>query len=70
MDTTRNATHDGENRCARESDRALPTIIRGEEVLEEAREVAQKISGRVCRAITERTPPDDSREIASPAGLS
>ena len=39
-------------------DRAVDTIIRGEDVLEEARQVSQKISERVSRAITERRTPD------------
>jgi hypothetical protein len=38
---------------------ALPTLLRGEEVLEEARDVAQRISGRVSRAVTGRSPPDE-----------
>jgi hypothetical protein len=41
------------------ADRAVDAIIRGEDVLDEAREVAQKISGRVSRAVTERQPPDE-----------
>jgi hypothetical protein len=66
MDTQRDATSSGRT----EGESAITTIVRGEEVLEEAREVAQKISGRVSRAITERVPADDPREFELPAGLS
>ncbi|HVK09311.1 MAG TPA: hypothetical protein VM597_11085 [Gemmataceae bacterium] len=36
----------------------MDTIIRGEDVLDEARQVSRKISERVSRAVTERRPPD------------
>ncbi len=39
----------------------LSTIIRGEDVLDEVREVAQRISTRVSRAVTERAHPDGPR---------
>ena len=53
-----------ETTCAAEQpgpDRAIPTILRGEEVLDEARVISQKISDRVARAVTERPTPPSGR---------
>lgn len=56
MNTPRETASPVENAGYPGTDHALPTILRGEEVLDEAREVAQKISGRVTRAFIVKMP--------------
>ena len=56
MNTLRETARPVETAGYPATDSALPTILRGEEVLDEAREVAQRISGWVSRALTERPP--------------
>ena len=41
------------------TEQPLNTILRGEDVLDEARRVSQRISERVSRAVAERSPPRD-----------
>jgi hypothetical protein len=66
MNTHREQARSREQRHIGDTGQALPTILRGEELLEEAREVAQRISGRVHRVITERSPGGQDRQCAAP----
>jgi hypothetical protein len=58
MDTQRDTT----NSRPPDGERALPTILRGEEVLDKARDISYRIRDRVGRAAESPPPPDRPEE--------